>query len=49
MVNGEEILARGVRVKTDCETVEESVGGEQKFHFLCTGRVDFEDGIAEVN
>lgn len=48
LINGSETLARGVSIKTGSETVEEEVQGEQKFHFLCFGRVLWKEGFAEI-
>lgn len=39
LVNGNETLAAHVCLRTGSYTVEEAINGEQKFHFLCRGKV----------
>lgn len=48
LVNGEESLASGVSMRVEADTVEEEISGEQKFHFLCLGRVLWHGSFAEV-
>ena len=48
LVNGVESLARKVLLKTRCETIEENIDGEQKFHFLCFGSVNWNGTDAEI-
>lgn len=43
LIDGVEDLAHSVRIKTDILTVEEPIAGEQKFHFLCYGKVEWDD------
>ena len=48
LVNGEETLASRVTIRTGSDTIEESVGGEQKFHFLCLGKAVWDGSRAEI-
>jgi len=41
-------LAHKVTIKAISETIEEEVSGEQKFHFLCLGKVIWNGTNAEV-
>ena len=48
LVNGVETLAHKVVINTQMETIEEEVSGEQKFHFLCSGKVIWDKTNAEI-
>jgi hypothetical protein len=48
LVNGVETLANDVFIKNGSETVEEEISGEKKFHFLCFGKVTWQDGSATI-
>lgn len=48
LVNRVEYLASDVRIGTYCETIEEPVNGEMKFHFLCLGRVHWNMDSASI-
>ena len=48
LVNGVESLAHKVAIKTPLETIEEQVAGEQKFHFLCFGKVIWNNSLAQI-
>src|ERR1700722_701737 len=49
LVNGTETLAHKESMKTDCETIKEQVEGEQKFHFMCLGKVTWQDTNAVIS
>jgi len=48
LVNGEETLASRVSIRTGSDTVEEPINGEQKFHFLCFGKVVWSGSEASI-
>lgn len=48
LVNGLETLASEVVIRTSVSTIEEAVDGEQKFHFLCFGKVNWDGSKAVV-
>lgn len=48
LVNGEEQLAHKVEIKVASETIEEEVAGEQKFHFLCSGKTIWQDTNVQI-
>lgn len=39
VIEGKERLADKVNISVPCETHEEPINGEQKFHFKCFGRI----------
>jgi len=46
--NGVETLAHAVNITIPCETIQEDVAGEPKFHFLCSGKVIWDGSTARV-
>lgn len=48
LINGKESLAHNVLIRTNSETIEEYIAGEQKFHFLCFGSVVWHGTLAEI-
>ena len=43
VINGFEYLASQVHIRVDCDSIEEPINGEPKFHMLCFGYATWKD------
>lgn len=48
LIDGKEHLADKVNIDVPCETIQEQVDGQEKFHFLCLGNVVWNNDKARV-